>query len=373
MRIGIITHNFPVNESDRQNAGIFVFDLAKTLSKGLDVVVLAPGPEEKVVTISGIKTYFFKFPDKLGNLKIYNPSHLIKFGSFFIEGKRILKKFIEQNRDLDFIISMWAFPSGFFANSALESAGLPYAIYALGSDIYLYAKKPILKQLITKYLKNAKFLIADSPNLSKEVEKLSGKKTYFLPSVSNINFKVIKKTKSSKKINLTFLGRLEKVKGVDIFAEALLSLDSQLSKLIINMIGEGTLKDDLRFNFSNYTNVKFWGNLDAGKIAKILEETDWLVIPSRSDSIPLVFSEAMKFSVPVIASDLPDLKYLVNKYKVGYLFKKGDSNSLVKILKTITNRSKSNRIFKKNTKIAAGFFDLKKTSDKLQNLISRYV
>lgn len=372
MKIGIITHNFPASEKDRQNAGIFVFDLAKDLSKKAEVVVLAPGSEEGIKVIGGIKTYSFKFAEKLGNLKIYKLGHLIKFGNFFIQGKKALKKFVEENKDLDFIISMWAFPAGFFAHSAFKSVGIPYAVYALGSDIYFYAKKPILRQLITEYLKEAKFLIADSPDLSKEIERLSGKKTLFLPSVTNISFKIDKKKSRLRKTGLTFLGRLEKVKGADILAETLISLKENLEGFNINIIGDGSLKDYLEQNLRHYTNIKFWGNLDAKKIAQILKNTDWLVIPSRSDSIPLVFSEAMKFSIPVIVSDLPDLKYLVKKYRVGYIFKREDSDSLAAIFKEITTKNKHFKVFKKNTKKAAAFFDLEKTSDKLQDLIRQY-
>lgn len=368
LKIGIFTHNFPVSEKDRQNAGVFVFDLARSLNRFAEVVVLAPGSDETVKMVAGLKIYSFKFIDKLGNLKVYNLSHLFKFGKFFISGNKALEKIIDENRDLDFVISMWAYPSGFFANRVFKTLGVPYAVYALGSDIYVYGKKPILKNLIKKYLLDAKFLVADSPDLAKEVEKISGKKTHFLPSASSIRLKTQKIKNKNPKIIFTFLGRLEKIKGIDIFMDALEDLDS--AKLKVNIIGDGSLFNNIKEKSKNRPWIKLWGNIsDFYKIAAILKNSDWLIIPSRSDSIPLVFSEAMKLSLPVIASDLPDLMYLIKKYRVGLLFKKENKSDLSKVLKKALIKNPDYLQFKKNTKEAAKIFNLGLTSAKLMDLI----
>lgn len=370
LKIGLITHNFPNSKSERVNAGIFSYDLAKALSQKADVVVFSPGDYEGIKNINGVKTYFFKFRDKLGNLKIYNPVHILKFIQFFATGQKSLNKFILENPDIDFIIAMWAFPSGFFASRIYKQKGIPYAIYALGSDIYIYSKKPVLKKIIIKYLVGANILLADSPDLAQEIYLLSGRRALFLPSSSNISSTTQAVKKGSPKIILTFLGRLEKIKGIDIFMDALEDLDS--AKFKVNIIGDGSLFNNIKERSKDLPWIKLWGNLsDFNKIAAILKNSDWLVIPSRSDSIPLVFSEAMKLSLPVIASDLPDLKYLVRKYKVGKTFKKGSSASLARTLKDILSGKLNKVDFTKNTLKAAEIFDLDKVSAKLIDLIGR--
>ena len=369
LKIGIITHNFPSSESDRQNAGIFVYDLAKELNKKAEVLVFSPGPSDIVKKISSIKTYFFKFEKKLGSLKVSNPKDLLSFANFFFKGNQSFVSFLDKNRDLDFIISMWAFPSGFFAYKALRKYGIPYSIYCLGSDIYIYSKKPILKNEITKYLKSAKFLTADSPDLANETKELSGKETIFLPSSSALNIEKSSAKKNSKTV-FTFLGRLEKVKGIDILIETFTELKNE--KYQLNIIGDGSLTKWIKQQTGNNPNIRILGNIsNHKKISSILNNSDWLIIPSRSDSIPLVFSESMKHNLPVITSDLPDLKYLVNKFKIGYVFEKENTQSLKKIIEaTLAGRS-NHKEFKKNTKKAAEIFDLKKTSDKLINLVKQ--
>ena len=44
---------------------------------------------------------------------------------------------------------------------------------------------------------------------------------------------------------------------------------------------------------------------------------DWLVIPSRIESIPLVFVDALHMGIPVVAAAVGDLDLLVTQYAVG--------------------------------------------------------
>ena len=372
LRIGLITHNFPNSDKQRTNAGIFSFDLAKALSKKAEVVVFSPGTSKGKRRIGGIMAYFFEFSEKLGSLKIYNPLHFIKFISFFISGEKALNRFIRENPDIDFVISMWAFPAGDFAHYLYKRYKIPYAVYCLGSDIYVYSRKPVLKTMIKNYLRSARFVLADGIDLADKAEQLSDRKVLFLPSTSNFPTRHSYKEKLSKNI-LTFLGRLEKVKGVDLFIQALNSLSDENIEFQANIVGSGSLENWVKQKKKG-SKIKVWGNVDDPlKIAGIMRNSGWLVVPSRSDSIPLVLSEAIKTSLPVIVSDLPDLKYLVKKYKIGYIFKSGNVQDLARVLrKALTDKGKYTS-FKANTKNAAKIFDLNKSSDKLISLIKQNI
>ena len=101
-----------------------------------------------------------------------------------------------------------------------------------------------------------------------------------------------------------------------------------------------------------------------------MQKTDWLVIPSRSDSIPLAFSEAMKLGVPVISSALPDLKYLINKYKVGLLFKPECYQELAGLIEKLPQEKNKWESFYKNTKKAADIFRLDRSVTELTKSIN---
>lgn len=376
--LAIITHNFPKSITDRSNAGIFVYDLAEELNKKVKIIVFTAGDEDKTIKIKNIPVWIFSKGDnkKLGDLKLWNPIDYYRLVKFFISGLSNLNKFIANNKNVKFSIAMWAFPGGYFAYKLKERYGIPYAIWALGSDINLYAKIPLLKNMIVKILREADCLFADGIELSKEVERLSGRKCIFLPSTTNVPIKKVIKIsipKLREKIRLVFLGRMELVKGPDIFLDALISNKDTKDKFEIHFIGEGSILKDLKnkaqmHNLSNI--IIFHGNIDdKQKINKILKNSDWLIIPSRSDSIPLVFSEAMKSGLPVISSSLPDISFLISKYRVGYTFKSENVNSLERLLASLPEKNQEREIFIKNIKKTADFFNLENITKNLLDIL----
>lgn len=374
--IGIITHNFPYNSKDRQNAGIFVNDIAQEIAINNKVSIFCPagGKRKNKLAKVNMVNFYTMSGNKLGDLKIWRPMDLVRFVTFFIGGFLLLPKFIKEN-NIEVNIVMWSFPSGVFALIAKKIYGIPYVTWCLGSDIYIYAKKPILKNIIKLVLRNSDFIFADGIDLSREVEKLTGKKCVFVPSASKANYKnnVIQKTK--KITNLAFVGRLEPVKGPDIFLQALIGIKENISKFKIDIVGDGSLMQELKKKATDYgisNKIIFHGNInDFQKISNIVKKADWLVIPSRSDSIPLVFSESMKCGTPIIVSNLPDLKYLVNKYKVGISFRKNDIVNLSSIIMKLPKYDSKRIIFSKNTKIAAKDFSVGKSANKIISYIKK--
>lgn len=368
--IGIITHNFPYSLTDRQNAGIFVNDIAQKIAKNNNVSVFCPNEGHRKNKIGKVK--ITNFPvisgNKLGNLNIWNPIDYLRFAVFFVSGTYNLSKFIKNN-NIKVNLAMWSFPSGVFALIAKKIYGIPYVTWCLGSDIYIFAKKPILKYLIKIILRNSSFVFADGVDLSNETTKIAGVKCLFIPSASEAKFNSKVVYKKEKIIKLAFVGRLELVKGPDIFIQALTRLKNSISKFKIDIIGDGSLMPGLKEIAKDNgisSRMTYHGNVsNFQKISDIVKKADWLVIPSRSDSIPLVFSESMKCGTPIIASNLPDLKYLVDKYNIGIIFKKDDITDLASIIMKLPKLDKNRKDFSLNTKIVAKEFTVSKTVFKI--------
>lgn len=369
----VITHNFPKKPNSRKNAGIFIYDLVKELSKKNKISVFAPGERDETKSFGRVKVHFFKWENiNLGNLKFWKIPDLIILAKFFFRGIKSLNS-LYLNSKPDKSLALWAFPGGFFSYYLKKRYALPYSVWVLGSDIYIYSKIPILKNLITVILKNADKIIADGIDLKQVTEKLASVKCKFIPSSTNFASSKVKNLETQKEIVITFLGRLEKVKGPDILIAALRELDSNLETFKVNIIGDGSLMSKLKVETEknrNLKSVKFYGTVEDQRIIySILSKSDWVVIPSRSDSIPLVFSEAMKAGTPVIASDLSDFKYLIKKYKVGLLFKSCDFSDLSNILINLKKGDSQYEIFKKNTLTAARDFSIESSVKELLNTI----
>jgi len=378
INLGIFTHNFPKSSYDRKNAGIFVFDLANSLAKNICLKVFFPS-KNNISKVGKVSCFSFKYSaeKKLGSLKIYNPFDIYALLMFFVKGLSSVDKFASEYPSINFSLAMWAFPSGVFTYFLKKTKNIHYGLWVLGSDIYIYSKMPILSSLIKKIIKEADFVIADGIDLSKEVTRISGKKCIFIPSASDFDLNNIRRdANTNNKTILTFLGRMESVKGPDILINALIKLGRDLSNFQVNLLGDGKMLKGLKDLVEKeglQNRIKFYGNVSDEKlIKKILINSDWLIIPSRSESIPLVFSEAMKSNLPLIVSDLPDLEYLVKKYNVGLCFKNEDSSGLVKLLKNRKNLEEKRKIFISHTEEVAKIFNIDYSSEQLIDLIRRY-
>ncbi|MDO8658382.1 MAG: glycosyltransferase [Candidatus Levybacteria bacterium] len=384
MNIAFITHNYPLNKEERSNAGIFVADIAINLVKNghsIIVFVLNADVTKKEVKCDGKLIEYFmgrgSFKKSLGEIKFYNFIDILKIITLFNLNAKSIEQILMENA-VDFCLAFWAIPSGIIAYQISKKINVPYGIWALGSDIYIYAKYPIIGNIINKAIRAADLLLADGKNLAETVSNISKKKCVFMPSTTEFSASKMKVIKMNKQdMNFIFLGRMEKIKGPDI----LLSSISKLPKdknYHIYFLGGGRLLDTLRKKVVQYgleRRVSFLGNVnDKNIVWSYLSNGDYLVIPSRSDSIPLVLAEGAKAGIPVIVSSVGDMPFLVKKYGIGHIFPSGDIQKLSDIVKMVIKKGKGQgELFKSNLKVFSEEFDINKIGhtleDKLRNAI----
>ena len=170
-------------------------------------------------------------------------------------------------------------------------------------------------------LRDARFRFADGVQLARDVEQLAGASCTFVPSVRQL---------PSSPANLgdpgltpdgthfLFIGRYEFNKGADILVEAMrLLIDSgQIAHL--HLFGDGSMKPQLQNRVRGYERyIHLGGYADPNTVVAYMLTCDWLVIPSRIESIPLIFVDALQMHLPVIAADVGDLGELVRRFGVG--------------------------------------------------------
>lgn len=116
-----------------------------------------------------------------------------------------------------------------------------------------------------------------------------------------------------------FLGRLEAVKGIDVLLAAWKQLSIEATLVVA---GEGSLRHLLE---RPPRGVRYLGpRADA---AELLGCADLLVLPSRSEGLPMVVLEAMACGLPVLASDVGGVAEAVDR-RVGRLVPPGDPVAL---------------------------------------------
>jgi len=91
--------------------------------------------------------------------------------------------------------------------------------------------------------------------------------------------------------------------------------------------------------------VVFLGNLSISKLQREFSEADCLVLTSKREISPLVISEAMVIGVPVVATDIGGVKYMVKDGQTGFLVPLNDEKALVdKISILLSNTSLKNQM-----------------------------
>ena len=140
-----------------------------------------------------------------------------------------------------------------------------------------------------------------------------------------------------KELRFGYLGTIKRHKGLHLLIEAFNGLVDQ--KATLNIYGD-MAKDkfyyhELRQNCLN-DRVFFKGPYDNQRLHELFKEIDVLIVPSIwPETGPMVILEALSNQVPVIASDLGGPAELIHDGKNGFLFKPGDSKSLLRCLQSI--------------------------------------
>lgn len=132
---------------------------------------------------------------------------------------------------------------------------------------------------------------------------------------------------------LLFLGRLVPEKRPDLLIKAFQKLNPEGWKLVLTGGSSDTEKygSELRKLAGNNPGIIFTGELQGKCLAEIIRGAGLFVLPSDLEGLPLVMLEAMKEAIPVLASDIPPHKQLLEQDK-GFLFRAGELDSMVSTL-----------------------------------------
>lgn len=145
-----------------------------------------------------------------------------------------------------------------------------------------------------------------------------------------LNASIQKKEREYPK-RILFVGRYNKVKGLDILLNAWNSIRDKKG-WTLTLVGNGPLKDEL----NKSSNIEVLDFQHQTELVKIAENSGLFVLPSHYEPWALVLQEFAAAGLPIICSDACGASphCVVNGYN-GYTFKTGDSNDLKQRLETV--------------------------------------
>lgn len=131
-------------------------------------------------------------------------------------------------------------------------------------------------------------------------------------------------SKPTDRVTVTYVGRLESVKGVDDFAEAAAGLLGEHPALDIQIVG--WYKDNHPLVERFHGRIRFTGLRD--DIPAILASSHIFVLPSYSEGLSNALMEAMSSCCACIASEVGGNRYLLQNGVSGFLYPAGDREAL---------------------------------------------
>lgn len=149
----------------------------------------------------------------------------------------------------------------------------------------------------------------------------------------NFNLSHSKINKNSNLFNIITVGRLEWVKGHRYLIQALSKIKQ--TNWTLTICGTGQEESDLKkladeLDLSDKINLLGW--VEGTEVSKQIAQADVMVLPSLSESFPLVALEAGEHHIPVIATDVGDIGEMIPNKSVGWLVQKASSDELAAAL-----------------------------------------
>ena len=368
----LVTSSFPIAADGSEAAGSFVADLAQELAKHVHVRVVAPGPQSTREQWSErVEIYRFATPSRpLSTLRLWHPGDLQCIAQILRAGQQATNQAVTGAQH---IVALWGLPCGEWARRAASRQGIAYSVWMLGSDVWSLGRIPLLRGALRRVIQQARHAYADGYQLAADAQKIGRTPVAFLPSTRRIDLRDIAPPRNQPPYRLLFLGRWHHNKGVDLLLDALAMLGEEDWQKIehVQIQGGGPLHDlvhERALALQKQGRPVIAGRfLSKPEAETAIAQTDWLLIPSRIESIPVVFSDAMKLGRPVITMPVGDLTKLVRQFNTGLISDSVSATHLAQSISKATRIQATSRIG--FTKKIAELFDIKEIAKELRRPI----
>lgn len=334
----VVSTSYPMSADGSEAAGAFVSDFVETLAKWGPVRVVGPGIEEAFEADKPTPTWRFRAGKR--PLSLLSPLQPADWPLILGALGSLRRQVFAAGQDgrVAHVLALWALPSGWAARAFARREGVPYSIWALGSDIWSLGRIPVVRNVLGSVCRDAKLAFADGLQLAADAEALSGRKFDFLPSCRRLSGHRQAPVSNEGPYRYLFLGRWHPNKGIDLLIDALglLRSDDWARIQEVRIAGGGPLSSLVRQGVARLQAagrpVRLDGYLDREEASRAFAVADRLLLPSRIESIPVVFSDALAYELPIIAMPVGDLPSLLSQGG-GWLSPRVDSDGLVQAIR----------------------------------------
>jgi glycosyltransferase involved in cell wall biosynthesis len=143
---------------------------------------------------------------------------------------------------------------------------------------------------------------------------------------------------------VTYVGKLEKWKGIDTLIKSFEIINKQVKDVRFVIAGTGSLESELR---QADLPIELLGAVTYEKMVEVYQEASAVILPSYMEGFPVTCVEALSCEVPVVATDVGDVRETIIDGVTGFVTQPGDyttiASRVVKMLEDEDLRRKLGR------------------------------
>jgi glycosyltransferase involved in cell wall biosynthesis len=345
-RVLVLTSTFPRWEGD--NEPPFVFELCRRLGTDFDVWVLAPhAPGAKIrETLNGLTVvrfrYFFERLELLANrggilanLRRQQLNYLLV--PLFMAAQLLATIRLLREERIDVIHAHWLIPQGLLAVLARALSHREPAILCTSHGSDISALRGALFNALQRFTLRhtdavtivSKAMFQSVLNFGAPPENVS----VISMGVDARGLFVPDDTTPRSHNEILYVGRLIPEKGVDLLIRSLPAIAAKVPQIVLTIIGQGPMEGSLRQMcdaLGMTDKVRFMGAVRNELLPDFFRRAALLALPSQAEGFGLVCAEAMACECPVVATDLPALREIIDDHETGLIFPANDAHSLEK-------------------------------------------
>ncbi len=151
---------------------------------------------------------------------------------------------------------------------------------------------------------------------------------------------IAKKTSENIVPHLLFVGRLTSQKNLSLLIEA---ISHMRAKVFLDIVGEGELRKNIEALIQKHKlqNVHLHGQKIGRELIEFYQSADIFVLPSLKEGFSLSMLEALAAGLPVVASDLPEMRPILGE--CGVLIQEPTAINYAKALDTLLSNRETMR------------------------------
>lgn len=250
------------------------------------------------------------------------------------------------------------FVEAYFGGKLSKKLGIPVIL-----TIHAGLNHKLLKPKNSRFFDNIKKIICVSEEIKQDLKSIgiTDDKIEVISSGIYLNeFKNIDESKISDLRNkyskpiIISVGVLRVNKGFEYLINAFKTVKKKFSEATLLVIGDGPEKNNLEKQLENTNSVYLLERQEHGKIIEYLKSADIFVLASVStagnrEGTPTSIMEAMAAGLPIVATKVGGIPYLIKEGENGLLVEEKNSEALARaIIKLLEDKNLAQQMREKN-------------------------